>query len=109
MVLAIIGGLFIVLGGLVERAVGSLLSSFGFGLGGAILRLVGTFAVVLGGLIIVLGVLAFVRPRQHGLFGVLIIALSLLSLVSYLGGFVIGFILALIAGILAVTWKPRPG
>ncbi len=107
MVLAILGGLFIILGGIVERAVGSLVSSFGFGLGGAILSIFGDFGILLGILIIVFGVLAFVRPQQHGLFGVLIIVFSLLSLVSYLGGFIIGFILALIAGILALIWKPR--
>jgi len=41
-------------------------------------------------------------------FGVLAIVLALLSIPVALGGFVLGFLLTLIGGILALTWKRPP-
>jgi len=105
MILAIIGGLFILLSGVWIAEVGSILSLLTFGLGGGILILLGAFGAVLGVLILVLGVLVYIQPQHHVIFGVLIVLFSVISLTS-LGGFILGFILALVAGILAVVWKP---
>jgi Family of unknown function (DUF6114) len=44
-------------------------------------------------------------PRAHSVFGVLAILFALVSLVVAFGGFLIGFLLTLIGGILALTWK----
>jgi len=106
MVLAIIGGLFILLSGIWLAEVGSILSLLTSGLGGGVLILLGAFGAVLGVLILVLGVLVYIQPQHHVVFGALILLLSIISLTS-LGGFILGFILALIAGILALVWKPN--
>jgi hypothetical protein len=108
MVLAIIGGVFILLGGLFELAVASVISAFTFGVVGGSLVAFGALGTVLGILIIVLAALLYVNTEHHTIFGVLILVFSVISLTSFLGGFVLGFILALIGGILAITWKPTP-
>lgn len=108
MVLSIIGGVFILLGGLAEIAVGSVISSLTLGVGGGVVIGLGALGLVLGILILVFGILVHSHPEQHTLYGVLIVVFSIVSLVSFVGGFVIGFILALIGGILALTFKPTP-
>jgi hypothetical protein len=108
MVLSIIGGVFILLGGLAEIAVGSVVSSLTFGFAGGSLIAFGALGVVLGILILVFGILVNSHPENHVLYGVLIVVFSIVSLTSFAGGFVIGFILALIGGILALVWKPTP-
>jgi Family of unknown function (DUF6114)/zinc-ribbon domain len=106
MVLSIIGGVFIFLAGLAELWLGSIASSLSFGLIGGSLILFGALGALLGILIIVFAVLLHAQPQHKAIFGVLIIVFSVVSLTSFFGGFVLGFILALIGGILALTWKP---
>ncbi|HYA70296.1 MAG TPA: zinc ribbon domain-containing protein [Thermoplasmata archaeon] len=104
-VLSIIGGIFILLGGLAEIAIGSYASSAGYGaLGGAAAGL-GALGLLMGILILVLGILLLSNPGSHVTYGVLIIVFALISLVSFFGGFFIGFLLALIGGILALVFK----
>lgn len=67
----------------------------------------GAIGIVIGVLTLIMGILAFAKPQYHLLAGILLIVFSLLSFVfNVLGGFLIGFILALIAGILAIVFKP---
>jgi hypothetical protein len=109
MVLAIIGGIFIVLGSLFELAVGAAISSVSFGYAGGIVELLGLIGLALGVLVIFLGVLMHQVTEYHTVAGVLIIVFAVVSLVtSSFGGFVLGFILALIGGILGLTWRPNP-
>lgn len=105
-VLAIIGGIFILLGGLAEIALGAFAASFTFGLFGGTLIAFGAVGALLGILIVVFAILLSIHPQQHTLYGVLILVFSIISLSSFFGGFVLGFILALIGGILALTFKP---
>lgn len=107
-VLAIIGGVFILLGGLAELALGAYLSSISFGIGAGVLRLFGALGALLGILVLVFGVLVYSNPANHVVYGVLIIVFSIVSLTSFAGGFFIGFLLALIGGILTLVWKPTP-
>jgi hypothetical protein len=108
MVLSIIGGVFILLGGLFEIGLASYLASLTLGAAGGFLAIFGLVGVVLGVLIIIFGVLVHMHPETHMTFGILILVLSIVSLASFAGGFVIGFVLALVGGILAMTWKPTP-
>jgi hypothetical protein len=62
--------------------------------------------LIIGILIIVFAILLFVAPQMKTAWGALIIVLSLLSWPFAFGGFFIGFLLALIGGILAITYKP---
>ncbi|MEM0384093.1 MAG: hypothetical protein QXS57_00370 [Candidatus Caldarchaeum sp.] len=46
------------------------------------------------------------RPNQAQTWGALILAFSIISIFG-MGGFIIGALLALVGGILALTWKPQ--
>jgi Family of unknown function (DUF6114) len=99
-VLTIIGAFFILLGGLVFALVGAIFAVFGFVSG---LFLLGLFV---GFVTLIVGFLMIAVPRGHTVWGVLAIVLALVSLPVAFGGFLIGFLLTLVGGILAVTWKP---
>jgi len=105
-VLSIIGGVFILLGGIAEIAVGSYVSSLTYAEGGGAIIGIGALGVIFGLIILVLGVRLLSNPDGNVTYGILILVFAFLSLVSFFGGFVIGFLLALIGGILALTWKP---
>lgn len=45
------------------------------------------------------------KPEQAQTWGILILVFSVVSLLS-VGGFLVGAILGIIAGILALTWRP---
>ncbi len=109
MVLSLIGGIFILLGGAFIAFVGSIFSGLGglsgAGVGGAVTA-VGIVGIIFGIIIILGGIMINSNPKSHTMWGVIIIILSILSWITAAGGFVIGFILALIGGILAITFKP---
>lgn len=100
-VLTIIGGIFILLVGLVIAAFGALFAFLGFFSG---LFFIGA---AVGFLTIIVGVLMLAVPSAHLVWGILAVVLAVVSLPFALGGLIIGFLLALIGGILAAVWK-RP-
>lgn len=100
-VLSLIGGIFVFLAGLVLAYIASFLAFFGFGLGGILY-----IGLVVGILMIVFSILLYVMPQAKTAWGALIIVLSIVSLPFALGGFIVGFILGLIGGIFAITYKP---
>lgn len=99
--LTFVGGFFILVGGLVLAFVGVLFFAFLGAFSGLFL-----IGLVLGLLTMVFGGLMLAMPRLHLLWGVLVILMALLSIPFALGGFFLGFLLALIGGILAVIYKP---
>jgi len=108
---SLLGGVFLVLGGLTDLATGALLRSaglevVGLGTGGKILLLgLGVVGLAVG-LIVVYGALQIRnRPETAHTWGVLIVAFSLVSLVGS-SGFLVGLVLGLIGGILALRWQP---
>jgi Family of unknown function (DUF6114)/zinc-ribbon domain len=104
--LALAGGVLILLAGLVELWIGYLTTAILFSSGfSAFFVLLGVVGIVLGALIILLGVLLLQHPEHHTVFGVLILVLSLLSVASY-WGFLIGLVLGVVAGVLAISWNP---
>jgi len=66
---------------------------------------IGLFGLVSGILVLVSAVLPRVYPSQRETWGILILVFSVLSFFG-LGGFVVGAILGIIGGILALRWKP---
>lgn len=100
-VLTIVGGAFVLAGGLVLWAVGTVLAHvFGLSsplfLGGVV---VGLIAVVAGGL---LGLV----PRLRRVLGAVVLACAVASIPLAFGGFVVGFLLTAIGGGIAVA-RPR--
>lgn len=103
--LAVAGGIFIILGGIAGAVIGAIFTFFIFGVGG----IVGILGIIWGILVIFFAFRLKSRPEQHTGIGVVLIILSLLSFVGAFGGFILGFILTLVAGILALIWSPSAG
>lgn len=100
-VLTIVGGFFIIVGGLLFALIGAFFALLGFHSGIFLLGL------LVGFLTLIMGVLMIAVPSGHTVWGVLAVVLSIASLPVALGGFIIGFLLALLGGVLAIRWK-RP-
>lgn len=70
----------------------------------------GFSAVFVGTLLIVFGLTVWFAPMYRMFAGIAAILLGLIALPTInIGGFVLGTLLALIGGGLAVAWTPRPG
>jgi len=67
----------------------------------------GAGSLIIGILLVVLGLTMWFQPHSRVFAGVAAILLALVSLVvSNFGGFVIGFLLALVGGGLGISWAP---
>ncbi|MFJ3666470.1 DUF6114 domain-containing protein [Streptomyces sp. NPDC090106] len=67
----------------------------------------GAGSLIIGVLLVVLGVSLWFQKHVRTFAGVAAILLALVSIpVSNLGGFLIGFLLALVGGAMAVAWAP---
>jgi Family of unknown function (DUF6114)/zinc-ribbon domain len=111
MVLSLIGGIFVILGGVFIAFVGSLVSSFGYLAnggtnGGTVVTAFGVVGIIMGLIMIVGGFMMYSKPTSAKMWGVIVLILSILSWVTAVGGLFIGFLLGLIGGILALTFKP---
>jgi len=106
-VLSLIGGIFIVLGGLLYIGLGSAVGGLGFGLGGSILAGLGVFGLICG-LLTILGAVWINSGEKDKVRNgaILVLIFSILSWFGAAGGFVIGFLLGLIGAILGLTWNP---
>jgi hypothetical protein len=108
--LSLIGGIFIVLGGLIYMALGAIFSFIpGFA---AIAIGIGAVGLIIGIIVIIFGLRLKSDPGSAKISGVVILILSIISWFVALGGLFIGFLLALIGGILAIVWTapaaPQP-
>jgi len=111
MVLSLIGGICVIIGGAFIAFVGSLVSSFGYlanggTTGGTIVTVFGVVGIIMGLIMVVGGFMMYSKPSSAKMWGVIVLILSILSWVTAVGGLVIGFILALVGGILAIVYKP---
>ncbi len=105
-VLSLIGGIFLILGALVWFVVGALFAFFPtLGLGFATL---GAIGLVLAIIVILGGVMMYVKPEQHVAWGAIVLILSFVSIPFTFAGIIIGFILTLVGGILGLVFKPTP-
>lgn len=108
MVLSLIGGIFVLIGGAIIAAVGGFLASLTV-IGGGFVLAFGIVGVVFGIIMIIGAVMMYSNPQSHTMWGVIVLVLSILSWVFAAGGIFIGFLLGLIGGILALTFKPSMG
>ncbi len=67
---------------------------------------IGILGIVFGVVVTVSAILLFVRPKQHQIWGVLILIFSILSLFGGMAGYLLGLILGIVGGTLAIAWKP---
>jgi|SRR5438105_3417329 len=111
MVLSLIGGICVILGGALIAFVGSLVSSFGYlanggTTGGTLVTAFGVVGIIMGLIMIIGGFMMYSKPGSAKMWGVIILILSILSWITAIGGLVIGFILGLVGGIMAIVYKP---
>lgn len=105
-VLSIVGGVFVLLTAVLLLVAESIVGGFGFLFPGLVaLTYVG---LLMGLLMIVVAVIATLKPDLKVAWGALIIVFSIVSIPAALGGFFLGFILGLIGGILILVKKPEP-
>jgi len=106
-VLSLVGGIFIVIGGVLYVAAASWIGVLGFGLGASVLAVLGVFGLVCG-IMTILGAVWINSGEKDKVRNgsILVIIFSILSWIGSFGGFFIGFLLGLIGGILGLTWKP---
>jgi len=63
-------------------------------------------SLVSGVLVIVGAVMINIHPSQSSTWGIVVLVFSIISFVG-MGGFVIGAVLGVVGGILALTWRPK--
>jgi len=61
-----------------------------------------------GALVILGAVMLYSRPFEKDLWGGVIIAFSILGILGGMGGFMIGLVLGIVGGVLALAWNPTP-
>ena len=89
------------IGGAILALVGGLLAAV-FGLASGLFFV----GLIVGLLTVLVGILLVAVPRGHSVWGSLAIVFAFVSIPFALGGFVVGFVLALIGGILGLLWRP---
>ena len=115
--LSLIGGIFIVLGSLFSFLMYSFWETWGWGMMGP--WMMGGYgfpygitwgfslvALIAGLIVIVSGIMLQTRPEEHMLWGILVLIFSIVSFVG-MGGFMIGALLGIAGGALALSWRPR--
>jgi len=120
-ILALAGGILIILGGTLLMAVSTfILPHLDYsnlttpprlnpgsiaGLVSGIVGTMGLFGLVSGIIVLVSAVILLTGPSQRRTWGVLILVFSVMSFLGF-GGFVVGAILGIAGGILTLRWKP---
>jgi hypothetical protein len=113
-VLSLVAGVFILLGAFMPlvfmgnfgRMGGMMEGSDMSGMMGTdsiLMRIVG---LAVGGVVLYGAIMLNARPARHVTWGSLILVFSILSVFGAMGGFGIGLILGVIAGALAIAWRP---
>lgn len=93
-ILALLGAIFIAVDGLYHFGVGNFV--------------IGGVQIISGLLVLVFGVLLYLDPERHGIFGILVLVFSLFGLVGWSAVAVVGSVLALVGGVLGIVHKPNP-
>ena len=122
-VLALVGGLIIMLGGVTFLGVASFviphlnLSNVTVpqgmdraslpGLISGVLTVMGGFGLVCGAVVLMSATMLLARVGERRTWGVLILIFSVLSFIG-LGGFVLGALLGIVGGVMTLRWKPTP-
>jgi hypothetical protein len=104
-ILSLVAGILILIHSLMLFVAGSIFTFVpifgGIVLGLAVLDLICAIVVIYASTMVNTGLQSKVR-----LGGILVLVFSIISIIGG-GGFILGFILGLVGGILALAWKPR--
>lgn len=65
-------------------------------------------ALAVGGMVLIIGAFILLEPKLSRILGAFMIILSLVSLITSLGGLVVGMLLGIVSGGLAVSWEITP-
>jgi hypothetical protein len=125
-VLALAGGILMVMGGILFLAVSTFIlphldiASFpnvqtppGLNPGAipsiasGVVGTMGLFGLASGIIVLISAVILLTKPDQARTWGVLVLVFSVLSLLGQ-GGFLVGAVLGIVGGILTLSWKPSP-
>jgi hypothetical protein len=106
MILALVGGAFIIALAVLEVVVGAQDAQLTYDYTGGTYILSGLVGIMVGILVLVFGVLVYLQPQHHLVYGVLIVVFAGVSLISFFGGFFVGFVLGLTGGVLAIVHTP---
>ncbi|MBN1683671.1 hypothetical protein JW865_08990 [Candidatus Bathyarchaeota archaeon] len=101
-ILSLLGGVIITFSSLFVIVIGSAITFFIGGVGGYI----GLLGLLCGSVIIFYSLKLRTDPKTHTISGSIIIIASFISWIVAVGGFGIGFLLALFGGILGLIWRP---
>jgi hypothetical protein len=104
-VVSLTGGVFIFAGGLLVLYLFLLVGSLGVSLA-PYAWFVPLLGLASGPAIIALAFLFYRRPEHPAIYGSLVIGLSIVSYLSFLGGLFVGLILGVIGGALMIAWRP---
>ena len=104
LVLSVIGGIFIAIAGIQVRILSLAFTHFLGGLGAN----AGFLGILWAAVIIISAYCLRLKPSQHKVWGVIILAFSVVSWWGSAGGLFIGFVLAFAGGVFAITWSPNP-
>jgi hypothetical protein len=119
-ILALVGGMIIILGGAIFIGVAAyVIPNLNLnvtvpqgmnpaslpGLISGVLTVMGAFGLVCGAIVLASATMLLAKVGQRRIWGILILVFSVLSFIG-LGGFVLGAILGITGGILALRWKP---
>ncbi len=99
-ILSLIGGIFVLLGGLIWAAIGTFVAFLSFGAGFLL------YVFLIFGIIIIIGAFMFnSNPASARTWGIVILLLGIFSLVGVITA--LGGILSIVGGALALSWSPR--
>jgi hypothetical protein len=124
-ILSIIGGALMLLGGSIAfvmlayhdgnfgmmDGLGGMMGGYrdmmgGFGFPYGIMSGLMLVSLVSGVLVIVGAVMINIHPSQSYTWGIIVLVFSIISFVG-MGGFLIGAVLGVVGGVLALTWRPK--
>ena len=77
------------------------------GLASFVVGALGVFGLISGAIVVVSSVMLQTNPARQRTWGVLVLVFSALSFLGA-GGFLVGAILGIVGGVLALRWTPKP-
>jgi hypothetical protein len=118
-VLSLVAGILTLIGGLTMAYVGlwrfefmgrmmrgySYAFAAGPGYFSPFISLAGMLGIIFGLIVIASAIMLNRRPTQHTTWGILILIFSILGIFGGMGGYLVGLILGIVGGALAIAWK----
>lgn len=91
--------------GMMSGMMTSMYDVMGMGMTMGSTRVLGLLGLASGTMVILGAVLIYTRPAESQVWGAIVLAFSLVSILGSMGGFLVGLILSVVGGSLALSWK----